>query len=60
MVRTDGCEYSDLSIEEKLSAIVAPIDLLHAGSSFRMERLSATLSVNASTEKRQPRPAQAA
>ncbi|PQP97825.1 homeobox-DDT domain protein RLT3-like [Prunus yedoensis var. nudiflora] len=31
-------EYSDLSIEEKLSAIVAPIDLLHAGSSFRMER----------------------
>ncbi|CAL9007050.1 unnamed protein product [Prunus brigantina] len=30
-------EYSDLSIEEKLSAIVAPIDLLHAGSSFRME-----------------------
>ncbi|PQM40514.1 hypothetical protein Pyn_23967 [Prunus yedoensis var. nudiflora] len=30
-------EYSDLSIEEKLSAIVAPIDLLYAGSSFRME-----------------------
>ena len=30
-------EYSDLSIEEKLSAIVALIDLLHAGSSFRME-----------------------
>ncbi|CAL2224943.1 unnamed protein product [Prunus armeniaca] len=30
-------EYSDLSIEEKLSAIVAPIDLLHACSSFRME-----------------------
>ncbi|CAL8130442.1 unnamed protein product [Prunus armeniaca] len=27
-------EYSNLSIEEKLSAIVAPIDLLHAGSSF--------------------------
>ncbi|CAL2244650.1 unnamed protein product [Prunus armeniaca] len=27
-------EYSDLSIEERLSAIVAPIDLLHAGSSF--------------------------
>ncbi|KAL6285267.1 hypothetical protein ACE6H2_009657 [Prunus campanulata] len=30
-------EYSDLSIEEKLSSIVAPIDLLHVGSSFRME-----------------------
>ncbi|CAL9009448.1 unnamed protein product [Prunus brigantina] len=30
-------EYSDLSIEEKLSTIVAPIDLLHASSSFRME-----------------------
>ncbi|PQM42441.1 homeobox-DDT domain protein RLT3-like [Prunus yedoensis var. nudiflora] len=29
-------EYSYLSIEEKLSAIVAPIDLLHAGSSFIM------------------------
>ncbi|CAL2224942.1 unnamed protein product [Prunus armeniaca] len=27
----------NLSIEEKLSAIVAPIDLLHACSSFRME-----------------------
>ncbi|PQP91545.1 hypothetical protein Pyn_07602 [Prunus yedoensis var. nudiflora] len=62
-------EYSNLSIEEKLSAIVAPIDLLHAGSSFTMERLNATLSfaascalqpVDASRAKRQPRPVQAA
>ncbi|KAM1165207.1 hypothetical protein PS2_024417 [Malus domestica] len=30
-------EYSDLSIEEKVNAIVALIDLLTAGSSFRME-----------------------
>lgn len=30
-------EYSDLSIEEKLNAIVALIDLLHAGSNMRME-----------------------
>ncbi|CAL8130359.1 unnamed protein product [Prunus armeniaca] len=30
-------EYSNLSIEEKLSAIVAQIDLLHASSSFIME-----------------------
>ncbi|KAM2993564.1 hypothetical protein FF2_045649 [Malus domestica] len=30
-------EYSDLSIEEKLNALVALIDLLHAGSSFRIE-----------------------
>ncbi|XP_043804783.1 homeobox-DDT domain protein RLT3 isoform X2 [Manihot esculenta] len=30
-------EYSDLSIEEKLNALVALIDLLSAGSSIRME-----------------------
>ncbi|KAI3458724.1 hypothetical protein Pfo_015387 [Paulownia fortunei] len=30
-------EYSDLSIEEKLNALAALIDLLHAGSSIRME-----------------------
>ncbi|OMO96861.1 hypothetical protein CCACVL1_04754 [Corchorus capsularis] len=30
-------EYSDLSIEEKLDALVALIDLLRAGSSIRME-----------------------
>lgn len=30
-------EYSDLSIEEKLNAMVALIDLLHAGSNMRME-----------------------
>lgn len=30
-------EYSDLSIEEKLNALVAITDLLLAGSSFRVE-----------------------
>ncbi|PRQ51784.1 putative transcription factor & chromatin remodeling DDT family [Rosa chinensis] len=30
-------EYSDLSIEEKLNSIVALVDLLHAGSTMRME-----------------------
>ncbi|PQP97820.1 homeobox-DDT domain protein RLT3-like isoform X3 [Prunus yedoensis var. nudiflora] len=38
-------EYSYLSIEEKLSTNVAPIDLLQAGSSVRMEALCALLSV---------------
>ncbi|KAE8675183.1 Homeodomain-like transcriptional regulator isoform 2 [Hibiscus syriacus] len=33
-------EYSDLSIEEKLNALVALIDLLSAGSSIRMENPS--------------------
>ncbi|XP_021300642.1 homeobox-DDT domain protein RLT3 isoform X1 [Herrania umbratica] len=33
-------EYSDLSIEEKLNALVALIDLLRAGSSVRMENPS--------------------
>lgn len=33
---TEG-EYSDLSIEEKLNALLALIDLLSAGSSIRME-----------------------
>ncbi|KAL0321943.1 UNVERIFIED_CONTAM: Homeobox-DDT domain protein RLT3, partial [Sesamum calycinum] len=32
-------EYSDLSIEEKLNALVALIDLLGAGSSIRMEAI---------------------
>ncbi|KAL3523710.1 hypothetical protein ACH5RR_016544 [Cinchona calisaya] len=31
------CEYSDLSIEEKLSALLALIDLLSSGSSIRVE-----------------------
>ncbi|XP_021733997.1 homeobox-DDT domain protein RLT3-like isoform X2 [Chenopodium quinoa] len=36
-------EYSDLSIEEKLNALLALIDLVRAGSSFRMEDPSAVL-----------------
>lgn len=36
-------EYSDLSIEEKLNAIVALIDLLHAGSNMRMEVMQTIL-----------------
>ncbi|XP_021745180.1 homeobox-DDT domain protein RLT3-like isoform X2 [Chenopodium quinoa] len=36
-------EYSDLSIEEKLNALLALIDLVRAGSSIRMEDPSAVL-----------------
>lgn len=38
-------EYSDLSIEEKLNALVALIDLVGAGSSIRMEVIDLHLSV---------------
>ncbi|XP_065874540.1 homeobox-DDT domain protein RLT3 isoform X2 [Euphorbia lathyris] len=42
-------EYSDLSIDEKLNALVALIDLLSAGSSIRMEDTRSTVQSAPST-----------